>query len=658
MKLKYLLITVVICFVCVKKTYSYKASIVNVSNLYEEANVEHEIAAIHDNKGLKINQVSRLSDNAFKSFNWVDVPQDSSTYWLKLTLQNDADRDISYVLGTSYFDFLELYTLNEQQDWSKKVSGNHCLNSVKSILYGSNSYFNINAKKNAHTNIYIRASNHAKLKHQYAPLPFTIYKKDYFKSFTERNNFFAYFFFGAILIMTLYNLALYFQLKNNIFLLYVLNNTIILAFVLAQSGILSAFFFKSFAFHEHLLLVLGNIAFIFYVIFCKSFLHLEKYNPRWNKWFNYVLWFWPLPLIFVFINEPLIAVGIGGIVALIIYTMIIVATVRAINAGNVSAKFFLAGNIFYYLGIVISILQIGYVLPPVLLGLTAINFVEIGTILQLSLFSLTLGYRINTMKAEIAQKKQEQEALRRHEAQKRIKLIESKNRELEDKVLERTAKLSKRNEEIEQMLSEKEILLKEIHHRVKNNLQLTSSLLNLQSKRVSDNKIKAALKNSQLRIKSMLLVHQKLYQNTALSRIDLQNYLQQLTNNIADTYKTDDKEISIEINAPVTLPIDAVIPIGLITNELITNAFKYAFKERDEGLISISLEKVSAEQLVLTVSDNGIGLEKAESSDKTNSLGLDLINMLVKQIGGEMKIKNKETGGIEFIISFPEKIKA
>ncbi len=203
--------------------------------------------------------------------------------------------------------------------------------------------------------------------------------------------------------------------------------------------------------------------------------------------------------------------------------------------------------------------------------------------------------------------------------------------------------------------AEKEVLLKEIHHRVKNNLQVISSLLNLQSNSLSDEKMKSAVKEGQSRVKSMALIHQTLYQSERLSRIDLQDYIEKLLSFLSDTYRNDKKEIKTSINAKnISLDIDTAIPLGLIINELVSNSFKHAFKNKTKGKIEVVLEKSGSTDYKLFVSDNGIGLAENLNIEKADSLGLKLVNILTRQLKGELTFhKNDVT---VFSIKFKDKL--
>ena len=211
----------------------------------------------------------------------------------------------------------------------------------------------------------------------------------------------------------------------------------------------------------------------------------------------------------------------------------------------------------------------------------------------------------------------------------------------------------KRDEEqIKASLAEKEVLLKEIHHRVKNNLQVISSLLKLQSRYIQDDRVIEMLKESQNRVRSMALVHEQLYQSKDLSDIDFAEYIQNLSHNLFQAYQIHAEGIKLETNiAPCSLNIDTAVPCGLIINELVTNSLKYAFGEI-QGKIKIDFILDNNRVCVLTVSDSGIGFPQDLDYRNARTLGLRLVWSLVKQIRG--KIELLETIGTTFQIIFPK----
>ncbi|MER3373710.1 MAG: sensor histidine kinase [Allomuricauda sp.] len=205
---------------------------------------------------------------------------------------------------------------------------------------------------------------------------------------------------------------------------------------------------------------------------------------------------------------------------------------------------------------------------------------------------------------------------------------------------------------IENALVEKDSLLKEIHHRVKNNLQMVSSLLSLQTKNTRSKAAIEALEEGKSRVKAMALIHQKLYQNDDLSVIEMQGYIESLINSVQSVYKKGGHNISITIDAEGTeLDIDRAIPFGLILNELVSNSFKYAFPDNDEnGKIYIHLRK-NGDQGYFEYTDNGIGLPEDTEERSHSSMGIRLMNRLVNQLQSKLNI-DKQGEGVRFWFNF------
>ena len=204
-------------------------------------------------------------------------------------------------------------------------------------------------------------------------------------------------------------------------------------------------------------------------------------------------------------------------------------------------------------------------------------------------------------------------------------------------------------EKIKKSLKEKEILLQEVHHRVKNNLQIISSILNLQTRSLHDPKILELIKETRYRIMSMAFIHDLLYQTKDFTNIDFSKYLQNITSNIMNTY-THNKNIALHLHVEsIFLNLDNAIPCGLIVNELITNAFKYAFPSGKKGEINVSL-KLNNNKVNLSVADNGVGIKKQVDYRTTDTLGFQLINSLVTQIDGELIYENAL--GTKFTLTF------
>ncbi len=210
--------------------------------------------------------------------------------------------------------------------------------------------------------------------------------------------------------------------------------------------------------------------------------------------------------------------------------------------------------------------------------------------------------------------------------------------------------LSLKNAQIQKALHEKEILLKEIHHRVKNNLQIISSLLSLQSRQIDDPKALEAIQEGRNRVNSMALIHKNLYQEENLVGVDAAEYIEKLTASLMANYQINDQEIIVEKDIDhLKLDVDVVIPLGLILNELITNCLKYAFNEKDSGRIEMSLKQEQA-GLRLKVADNGKGLPSDFNLEQLSSMGFRLIKAFAQKLEAVLNIDSSGGTRVELLI--------
>ena len=217
----------------------------------------------------------------------------------------------------------------------------------------------------------------------------------------------------------------------------------------------------------------------------------------------------------------------------------------------------------------------------------------------------------------------------------------------------------KAEEAIKNSLEEKEVMLREIHHRVKNNLQVIASLLNLQSAHVFDRRDLDLFDMSRERVRSMALVHEKLYRSPNMAQVDFEDYLQQLSRELVRAFSVH-TPIDLKVNVKhIFLPVDQAIPCGLIVHELVMNCVKYAFPDRSEGQIIITMDSAPSKEAgnshilyTLSVQDDGIGIPEEKNTDKNDSLGLQLVEILTRQLHGTMEIATDN--GTTITIHFPE----
>jgi len=210
------------------------------------------------------------------------------------------------------------------------------------------------------------------------------------------------------------------------------------------------------------------------------------------------------------------------------------------------------------------------------------------------------------------------------------------------------------DKQIQHSLKEKEILLREVHHRVKNNLQTISSLLDLQAESIKDSAALEAFRSSQSRIRSMALIHERLYKSENLSRIKAQEYIKNLIDYLEATYDSQAGNIKLKTNVQnILLNLDTAIPCGLIINELVSNSMKYAFPGEQAGTIEVSLLVSSTDSISLSVKDDGIGIPADITVENSPSLGLQLVYLLAKQINGTLITERKNGTKVELIFPKP-----
>ena len=309
---------------------------------------------------------------------------------------------------------------------------------------------------------------------------------------------------------------------------------------------------------------------------------------------------------------------------LIIISILIAISIAILSPGKkgVSRKFYLWA--FLPLALV-GIFQFGHVLLYYTTGtdisianwisIDSLDLVKIAIVTMLTFLALSIGYRTNRLKEE-----------------KRIAL-----------------QLAEKNAIIEAKSKQNETLVKEIHHRVKNNLQILSSLLNLQADHLQDKNAISAIQDGRNRVESMGLIHQRLYSNEVGMSVNMKKYGSELCRFLEDSFSTPHKEITIEENIDFELmDVDYAIPLGLIINELVTNSVKYAFQDRQEGQVHVSLQEMD-KSLILIVADNGNGLT-SHSNEFSTSFGSELIKTLSKKLKGS--IEQSSLNGYETRITF------
>ena len=234
----------------------------------------------------------------------------------------------------------------------------------------------------------------------------------------------------------------------------------------------------------------------------------------------------------------------------------------------------------------------------------------------------------------------------------RTKELQNSNNQLKQEITRRIQV----EEQIKTSLREKEVLHREIHHRVKNNMQIIISLMRLQSDNVKEKQYTDMLKESQGRIRSMALIHEKLYQSKQFTDININEYVKSLVNDLFRSYGVDSSRIIAKIRIKdVSLDLESAIPCGLILNELVSNSLKYAFPNDQKGKINIDFRQSNQEDFELAISDDGVGLPEKLDFKNTKSFGLRMVRSLIEhQLSGKIQLNQEE--GTQYHIQFKQQV--
>lgn len=425
---------------------------------------------------------------------------------------------------------------------------------------------------------------------------------------------------GVLLALIVYNLLLYFSVPEVIYLLYVVREVVFLVLWLTAYGYFAVWLWpESYRWNEASIWVIMPITGWLTAEFIIRFLTLNKVAPHLVRYGR----IWMLSYL------PFFALSWIDLSFLIYanYYLPVFLLIWVVRAMRVSEKagfslghYFKIAFSFYLVGAFITILSQLAILP---VNTFTLHVGMFGVLIEALWFSVGMAERINLFKFQAEQRKGE----------------------LGIKAAENLA--------IQRNLEEKELLLKEIHHRVKNNLQVIYSLLSLQKEHTAEVNARAALENSQSRIMSMILVHQNLYKTDDLQKVDIANYISELLKNVTTSLDHENEGPHIEMACDsIMINTDTAIPVGLILNELITNAYKHAFHNQLSKRLLIKAKRLGSHKIALVVHDSGPGIAGFRQTNPIfNSLGLRLVYDLVHQLKGEIIYEHDE--GSKFSITMP-----
>lgn len=573
---------------------------------------------------MTINQVNNL--NTFKNYHKT-IPNfglSQSTFWAKFNIKNKSDFQY-FILEFNKVAIQELKLYHKLNNTSNRFT-EQALNLNKKKYSGRMFLFDFKIKKNTSRTIYIKFKSSWSV-----TFPVKIGSKEQMlhKLFDEEliNGLYI----GVFLIMVFYNLFIYFFTKDKSYIYYVTYILFFLLFQLNENG----FFFKYFLYKSpyiysiaiKTLPIFTSIAAIY---FTREFVKAKKYVPKIDR-FHIVLVILFLANLFFAFDEKYnhYAFLSLNILTLTASLYVLFVGVAVVYKGFKPAWFF----IIAWSVLILSIIQFNLSSLGVLPYYPITDHVlKIGSVFEIVLLSLGLANRINVLKTE--KEASQSQALQLINEKKSF--VENQNSQLEFMVAERTQTLEIRNEIISKKNEEKSIMMREIHHRVKNNLQMINSMIRIQSRYTNT---KNSLKEVERRIHTMALLHEKMYQSENLIEINIKEYIQSILVDLLSIYNVGEK-ITYEIKTSDFLyNTETVLYLGLLINELLTNALKHSLKNKEKGHITINLKPYNEDIHKLTITNNGkrIDIEKFNNS---KSLGQRLIKNFVKQLNGTFKIEN------------------
>ena len=537
--------------------------------------------------------------------------------WIKFTLKNSSNNSIKKILEYNNPLTTNIEFYDSKKDYKAQKHGLLSKNDNKFVL---NPTFLIELEANEEKTYFLKASSEITT----LIINLKLWDEEKFYEKEIKHQVVLCLFFGAMFILAIYNLFIYFFTRDISYFYYVIYIFGLIIHHLMYTGIANIYLFD----YDSMLLIVSLASVIVALpiyalgLFTKSFLQTKQY-PRFNSVLNLFLILIPLSIIFFLVTDDYDKYRNSITMIFLLFLMVI--TLYAVIKKNQQAYFILFGwFIFLSSGLLMYLSSAG------IFNITKYfpYLIETSFVMEAIIFSIALANRITSLQKE------------RNEANQKLIL----QKENETKRL--TNEVNLRTQDLKNALDEKELLLKELNHRVKNNMQTIVSLIRLQSDEIEDEKLRDILLTIQNRISAMGHLHELLYRQDNIEYIDVYEYFELLIEEVRDSY---DSYIDIHLEIKTKLKMEQAIYCGLIINELITNSFKYAFTNKEEGNIFISLKKEDG-IIRLIVSDDGIGYDK---DTPTNSLGLTLVNTLaVNQLRGEIKIES--INGVKTMISWKE----
>lgn len=606
-----------ILFVLFLLTSSY-AKPINTDRNYVDLLTFSEIY-IDESNSLNIEEIlkrdSQFKSNDKKLLGFGFSPEFS--VWVKFSLTNDTDKTVYRIIEYDNTLTTDVRFYNPDFNYSEEREGLFHIYKGRKTL---NPTFKIKIEPHQTKIYYLRASSYITT----LIVKLDLWENNAFYNKEIKHQVILALFFGAMMILGIYNLFIFFFTRDISYLFYVfyivgvvLHHFIYVGmgnvYVLNQSLIIDIISFAS---------LLASFPIFALSLFTKSFLHTSQY-PKIDKILNLFIVLLPVSIIIFSITD--IFNKYRNLLPIIVIVYLLAITIYAAFKKNRQARFILVGWFAICLAVVFMFLSSTGIFN---IFEYVTYYIEFSLLFEATIFSIALAYRIKYLQEE------------KIRVSKKLAIQrENETKRLEVQVKEKTAHLGV-------ALEEKQLLLKELHHRVKNNMQTIVSLIRLQRDKVKEDKLQDVLVTIQNRISAMSHLHELLFKQENATHIDTYEYFERMIDGIRDSYP---HELSINLDIKAKLKMGEAVYCGLILNELITNSFKYAFPQ-STGTIDINLKKED-DDYILYVGDDGVGYDP---KTEVISLGMTLVNALAKkQLKGDIKVSSID--GVKVTIRWKER---
>lgn len=540
-----------------------------------------------------------------------------SQFWIKINLYQDVSDELLYLsVNRAVWDSLTFYYYDTTGSIHTCNFGFYFSTPQDRKLNTPFISFNPNEIKNQE--IFIKGANRYPL-----IFPISISSEGQFLKSNLTNTIFQSILIGGLLIIAIYNLFLWFMIKEISYLIYVLNILFTCIIQASLNGYFTYFDLSTSVLSFYSVRSLITLNLILSCVFSLYFIPSLNRNKLFRNAIYTVMILSIIPVLLDYSGLHYISIKLLMLVTMLTAILLMVTGyVFWLKKEVKVAMFFSLAWTLYIIALVIYVLKSNGTISH---SWFTDNFVHISKFFETALLSFALGFRYNELKKD-------KEALQ-------VKL----NVELEYLVAQKTESLNK-------ALEEKGILLNEVHHRVKNNLQIINSMLSIQRRRFPDN-LKQLISIVQYRIGAISLVHEQLYSDHLFSAVFAKNYLIKLTQALKKGLDNQDLKFELEISPEIVIPIEVAVPFGLMLNEIINNSIKHAFDGVKSPKIILDL-KEEENQIILKIADNGVGdQELPTSAQPSTNLGLRIISDMARQLNADMQLK--KAGGYQYNFSIP-----